>query len=287
MKPFLGIDLTTDKNNEKLNGEEFLVAVPSSALTQSYERSSERAEETIKQANLPLPLRITQGICGVLGLLIATGTIRAVVGGDGLTLGQAYDNAAWMFWLGGACLSVWAILKFVSNKKAKAVLGTDESTSTFANLDGVCDAIYSELSVPSNAPEVDVLSFYYKVKDGNIKVREKGMQMAPYINPVFKVFTDSKNLYIANLEGKYAFPLTSLKLINTVKKNIRIIGWNKEESYNKGIYKQYKMTNDNYGCIYCKRYYILEVDCGDDLMGIYIPCYELPIFEELTGLKAQ
>ncbi len=287
MKPFLGIDLTTDKNNEKFNGEEFLVAVPSSALTQAYERSSERAEETIKQANLPLPLRIVQGICGVLGLLIATVTIRAVIGDDGLTLSQAYDNAAWMFLLGGMCLSAWVILKFVSNKKAKTVLGTDESTSTFANLDGVCDAIYSELSVPSNALEVDVLSFYYKMKDGNIKVREKGMQIAPYINPVFKIFTDSENLYIANLEGKYAFPLTSLRSINTIKKNIRIIGWNKEESYNKGIYKQYKMTNDDYGCICCKRYYVLEVDCGDDLMGIYIPCYELPIFEELTGLKAQ
>ena len=28
MKPFLGIDLTTNKKNEQMNGEEFVVAKP-------------------------------------------------------------------------------------------------------------------------------------------------------------------------------------------------------------------------------------------------------------------
>ena len=39
MKPFLGVDLTTDKKNEQVNGNEFLVAKPSNTLVQSFERS--------------------------------------------------------------------------------------------------------------------------------------------------------------------------------------------------------------------------------------------------------
>jgi len=64
MKPFLGIDLTTDKKNEQFNGTEFLVMKPSSAMAQSFEQSSKKAEETIERTKLHLPLRITQLICG-------------------------------------------------------------------------------------------------------------------------------------------------------------------------------------------------------------------------------
>lgn len=286
MKPFFGIDLTKDKKNEEINGVEFLVSKPSAAMTQSFERSSEKAEETIEQSKLPLPLRIGQWICGAVGALVAIGIIRGLGRDDGVSLTQAYQNAPWLFWLGGGCLLVWIILKIMSAQKEKTVLQTDESTHVLANLEGVCDAIYTELSVPSDAKEVDILSFYYKQKEDGIKVCEKALQMAPYLNPIFKVFVDEQNLYLANLEGKYAFPLACFKTIRFIKKRIRIISWNKDEKYNKGIYKQYKLTGDDYGCIHCKHYYILEFDYNDELWGIYIPCYELPIFEELTGLKA-
>ncbi len=49
MKPFLGIDLTTDKKNEQMNGEEFVIAKPALSLTQSLESSSENVEETIEK----------------------------------------------------------------------------------------------------------------------------------------------------------------------------------------------------------------------------------------------
>jgi len=37
MKPFLGIDLTTNKKNDQLNGNDFLAAKPSLALSQALE----------------------------------------------------------------------------------------------------------------------------------------------------------------------------------------------------------------------------------------------------------
>lgn len=277
MKPFLGIDLTTNKKNEQFNGIEFLAAKPSSALAQALAQSSEKAEKTVEESKLPQFFRVLQVICGITAALFVGGILKADV-----SLAEGYQNAPWIYWTAGICLVVWLVLKMLGIQKAKSVLSADENTQVFSNWEGIANAVYAELAVPADAKEVDILSFFYKVKDGNIKVCEKGLQIAQYINPVFKVFSDSENLYLANLEGKYAFPLSSIVSIRTVKKHIRIAGWNKKEKFNKGIYKHYKLTTDNYGCIHCKYYYILEINHYGESWGIYIPCYELPIFEELT-----
>jgi len=172
MKPFLGIDLTKNKKNEESNGEEFLVAKTSLALAQSLDRFSEKAEEMIEKSELPLPIRIGHWVCGTAGALIAIGIIKALGEEDGVSLSQAYQNASWLFWLGGACLVIWIILKFVSVRKEKEVLESEENTQVLTNFDSICDAIFSELSVPSDSKEVDILSFFYKVKDDKIKVCE-------------------------------------------------------------------------------------------------------------------
>lgn len=287
MKPFFGIDLTTNKKNEVFNGDEFLVEKTSLALTQALENSSEDVDETIEKSKLPLPIRIGHWVCGAAGALIAIGIIKALGGEDSVTLGEAYQNAYWLFWLGGACLVAWALLKLISVRKEKNVLETEESSQVFNNLDKTCEAILLDLKVPQGSKEIDILSFFYKVKNGDIKVCEKALQITPYLNPIFHIFADSENLYLANLEGKYAFPLDCIKAIRTVNKTIHIEEWNKEEPFNKGVYKQYKLRENDYASIICKKYYILEVERDNEVWGIYFPCYELPVFEELTGIKAE
>lgn len=281
MKPFLGVDLTTDKKNEQINGTEFLIQKPSAALENALNASSEKAETTLETSKLPKALRIVQYLCGLTGLLMATSILKADV-----SFAQAYQNAPWAFWAAGICLPIWLILWIWSKCKSKTVLETEESTQTFSHLEGTTSAIYQELSVPGDAKTIDILFFFYKIKDGEIKVQEKGLQIAQYMNCEFKIFADDENLYLANLEGKYAFPLSSIRKIHTVKKHIRIAGWNKDEQFNKGIYKQYKLTTDNFGCIHCRQYHILEINRLDGSCGIYIPCYELPTLEEITQQKA-
>ncbi len=287
MKPFLGIDLTTDKKNERMNGEELLVAKPALALTQSFERFSENAEETIEKSKLPLPIRIGQWVCGMIGLIIFVSVAKTLGGEDDVTLAQAYQNAPWLFWLGGGCLMAWGLLKLISVRKAKSVLETNEGTQTFQDLDQTCDAILADLAVPSSAKEIDVLAFFYKIKDNTVKVVEKGFQVAPYLNPIFHAFADDENLYLANLEGKYAIPLSAIQAIRSVKKTIRIMDWNKDEPHNSDVYKPYKLSEDDHGRIACKLYHIVEFVHNDELWGVYIPCYELPVIEELTGMKAE
>lgn len=282
MKPFLGIDLTIDKKNEQLNGNNFLVLEPSLASSELLSFSMKENDATIEKSKLPLPLRITQFTCGIVSLLIISSIMRAAV-----PLAEGYRNAPYLFWVAGICAAIWLVLWTWSKQKAKTVLETDESIQTFSDLDKVACTIFDELSVPDDAKSVDILSFFYKTKDGNIKMQTKGMQTALCFNPEFKVFADTQNLYLANLDGKYAFPLYSIIAFHTIKKRISMIGWNKEEPFNKGFYKQYKLTANNYGNIFCKYYHILEVNHQGETFGIYIPCYELSIFEELIGLKAE
>lgn len=82
-------------------------------------------------------------------------------------------------------------------------------------------------------------------------------------------------------------PSDALRGIRKVSKRIRIEGWNKEEPCNQGRYKAYKLSEGDNGLIYCKPYYILELDRAGERWGIYFPCYELPAFERATGLTAE
>ena len=103
----------------------------------------------------------------------------------------------------------------------------------------------------------------------------------------YKLFGDEENIYLASLHEKFAFPRQSLKGIRTVQKHIRLMDWNKEEAFNKGIYKEYALTRDNYGCIHCKWYHILEIEHKGETFGVYIPGYDLPTFEDIPGLTAE
>lgn len=276
MKPFLGIDLTINKKNEQINGQEFLIQIPSSNLSDFLENSKDKAEKKIEKAQLPFGFRAIKFICGIFALITITGILRTDV-----SFAEGYQNAPGLYWTSGICAVVWVVLWIFARRKASTILETDESVQIFSHLEKVSDDIYRDLEVPVEAKDVDLLMFFYKEKNGDIKVCEKGMQIAQYLNPEFKVFTDNEYLYFANLEGKYAFPLSAIVNIHTVKKHIRIAGWNKDEKYNKGIYKQYKLTIDNYDCIHCKTYHILEIEHSGDVWGVFIPCYEWHVFEEI------
>ena len=98
---------------------------------------------------------------------------------------------------------------------------------------------------------------------------------------------ENDRLCLTDLESRFEFPLAELRRIRTVRKKISIPTWNKETAPDEDIYKPYKLSVDGYECIHFKPYHILELEHEGETWGIYFPCYELPVFEELTGLKAE
>lgn len=284
MKPVLGIDITEDKNNLIMNDVSFIVQTPSEMLQQRLEKSMDNAEEVVEKAKLPLVLTIIKGVCGIAGLTVAMSILRNL---DEHSFTEMYQRAPWLTWIGVAGILIWAVLEVLSRKKAKEVMETDESKNTLSSLERVKESIFTELSVPASAKEVDLLSFFYKVKEDKIKVCRNPMQTAQYFNSVYKVYTDAENLYLTNLDAKHSFPLSSLRAIRTVNKRVVMDEWYKDEPHNKGQYKPYKIALTRQGEYTYKGYHILELELNGELWGIYFPSYELTFFEEITGLKAE
>ncbi len=285
MKPILGVDITEDKENEILNGNEFIIQRTPESSMQAFEKALDNNFELINKAKLPLAVRIVKGIFGFAGLVLTLGTVRAWDTEESII--EYYQAIPWIFWVCGACIAIWGILEFSARKKAKKIIQSDEGDYTKNTLETVVKNIYAEHGVPASAPETDILAISYKIKDGEVHPKARTFESTPFTNLIYKVFSDSENLYLVNCEAKYAFPLTGLKAIRTVKKRIMLSDWNKDEKPNKGIYKSYKLSVDDHNNVYAKPYHFLEIEHNGETYGIYFPCYELPVFEEVTGLKAE
>lgn len=212
MKPFLGIDITTNRKNERLNGNEFLILKPSEILSQTLAKTTEQKDVIIQKSKMPLLLRIIKSICLFLAFICVSALLRARV-----SLAEAYHNAPWVFWLLPICVILFVLLTICEKVKSHHVLDTDENQHALATHDRVMKDILAELAVPDNAKNVDVLSCYYTERNGKIKAIEKGLQVHQFSNLIFKAYRDNENLYLTNCNGKYAFPLSSLSSIRTVK----------------------------------------------------------------------
>lgn len=281
IKPFLGICWNESKDNETPDESPFLVAEPSEALIKSFEASTDKAIDTVNKSKLPLGLRIIKWISEIGALILVCGILKSDV-----SFKEGYHNAPYFYWGAIVCIVVFLVLMFLGRKKASDVLENEDAEFTMSTLESAGNAIYRELGVPTDARDVDILTYCYIEEDGIIKLKKPAMQLFDYFNPEFKAYADHENLYLANLDGKNAIPLADIRGIRTINKKARICEWNKEEPYNKGYYKQFKLVEDGYEVIICKEYHILDVRTADGTIGIYIPSYELPIFEELTHLKA-
>ncbi len=283
MKPIFGIDITFDKKNDTVNGEEFITNTISKQKVEELEEKQENLNQTIEESRLPKLLRIIKFICGIYALFVVLGVVRAL---PSVNLKQAFQNAPILIISGLLCGLVWVILQFFSKKKEKNILEEKNAERQVLEIDRDIQSIYNELNVPSSAPSVDVLMFKYKTKNDEIVPRAIGLQPTPYINLDLKIYATDRDLCLSDLENTYSFSLSELKDIKTVHKRISVFSWNKEEDPRKGKFKPYKMTINNLGNVFFKPYHILEIEHDGQIFGIYFPCYELETFERLTGLKA-
>ncbi len=284
MKPFFCIDVTEDKKNTTYNGAEFITQSSSEKSKEELEEKQADAIELIGKSQYPLPVRIFKFICGIAAAILGISLCRGMIE---VGIRKAYENAGVLFWIFGVCLVVWVILALLSRMKSKEVLETSKARNVAEDLDRQIEDMYAGLNIPESAEEVDVLMFRYVIKKGKISAKGTALSFTPYINIGVKAFISDNCLCLADINDVYSIPLSELKKITTVNKKISVSDWNKEEPFNKGKYKEYKMTANQYGCIFFKPYYILKLEHNGETWGIYFPTYELPAFEKLTGLKAE
>ena len=280
MKPILGIDITDDKNNSVINGENFVTASVSKDKYDKFVEKQESFDATLERSKTPLWTRIVKAVCGIYALLVVAAVIRA-------GFGTAFKNAPYLVISAGVCAVIWVALQIYAIKKQKRVLEEENASGQLENIDAIANELYAELNIPSLAETVDVLMFRYTVKDGEICPKTLGFQSTPYINLSAKAYRRDDTLYVADLEKVYSFNLSEIRTIRTVNKRISVPSWNKDEDPKSDEYCQYKMTVNNMGDVFFKPYHILEIEREGELYGLYFPCYELDVFERLTGIAAE
>ncbi|MBQ8892841.1 MAG: hypothetical protein IJ043_00350 [Clostridia bacterium] len=291
MKPFLGIDITNNKKNEENNSDALICRSASPALRKAQEEAGKQAsKQLMKVLGKTLALSLTKYLCLIAAVTVTlAGPVQLYTGHD-FSLRAAYEDSPWLFWLVAAMwigtVAVWILL----SKKQKKADESEEDADldpAFSDLESIGEAIAAELGIPENAPLVDVITFTYKQKDDEAVPKAADPDFTPYTIEILHAYREGENLCLVGEADQYAFPLSGLKTIRTVDKRLSVFSfWNKETNFDEGIYRAYDIKEKDSNLL-IKPYHILEAEINGTLWGIYFPCYELPVFEELTGLKAK
>lgn len=287
MKPFLGINITEDKKNTYREGSELPAAQPSEFVAAERDRAIAAMKSAERKSKLPLPLRIVENVCGFTSAFILVAIFkamsRAVIGPA-----QVYINVPYMVWICGISLVIWAPLFLLAMIRRTSFVRSSERTYAVAKMASASDSALAELGVPAIAAVVDIIEVKYKLKKGKPRIKDGIFADPPYKNNEYRLYTDDDKLCIADIFGRYDFPLDSLLRIRTVNKTVHIKSWNKMTPMNSGVYKKYSIETEKYfNYLKISRYHILELEYMGEIWGIYFPNYELPAFECITGLKAE
>ncbi len=279
--PLFCVDVTEDDDNEQVSGREFITREIPTPEMDAYNEEVEAYDAAVEKQELPLVLRIVKYACGFFAAVVLLGSIKA--GG----IDKALQNAPILVLVGAVCGVAWALLFIYSKYKHKRVAAEERTDERREELKAESTRIYEELSVPKDAAAVDVLMFRFEEKDGAYLRHKTAIEWFTYFNFEMKVYTEGEDVHFADLGTRHTFHRADFRAIRTVYKRVSISGWNKEDAPRSDKYKPYKLTVNNIGMVFFKSYHILELEREGRLYGIYFPCYELPVFEKLTGLTAE
>ena len=172
----------------------------------------------------------------------------------------------------------------MEKKKTKTTVESDDFKDGVESSAAFTEECYAELGVPEDAKQADIFTKPYKMKNGKEK---KASSWFEYVNQEVDIFLEGNMLCIADVNNVIGLPIEDMTGIYKINKRVSFLGWNKEESFNKDPYKQYKMTCNQFGMIFIKTHYSLRFSSFGTEYEILFPAYELDTFTSLTGLEVK
>ncbi len=292
MKPFLGISLDKDPKNEIMNGDVFITSRLSDEKIKKLRAAEEEAEYFFKKAKLPLFIRVISYTFAFLAALVLVGLVRAISDFDeSLSISEAimiaYNNAPYLLWAALVFAIFFVSVTVVGAIRKRKILSSEEARGAVIRLNLATEESLAEMSVIESAARVDVLSFRYKTKeDGKISPKLGLWATSPYLAIELFAFAENGALTLADTEERYDFPLSEIEGIERINKDILIPNRGMEiiNEYHKKL-TDFKMSTGDSGGLNVKPYYVMTVNHLGEKYGIYFPCYSLPLFEELTGIR--
>ena len=201
------------------------------------------------------------------------------------TLKEALTNAPYLFIIAIVSLLAYITITILGKKKLKKVLESDEFNSFNNNSETLLARLLNDLRIPHDSKQVDVLLYAYSLDKKNKEKNMTALQMSKYINMELYLFKENDSVCLANLDEVVSIPLRDIKEIVKVNKKIDMMQWNKDEAYNKGRYKEYKITMNQYNIYFFKPYYSIRINDGNEEFEIIVPPYDIEFFNEILNLE--
>lgn len=275
MKNIFGLKFA---ENAEIDGKGFILRESDDALLNQMDDYNSDYEAFEKKSGLPSWVTVIYYISLFLALGIPLGLFQSV--------GKTSFIAVWnhSFWLIIIGIISWIIL-FILHLYKKVRIKRVVESNAFNTLEKHTEELYQfitkDLKIPANASQVDILFYMYKEKKGKLKPISS---MYQYKNTPLLLFVEKGSLCLADISMVLAIPLESITRIIRVNKRTRVYGWNKQEPYNKGEYKKYKITKNKFDILFFKPYYSLQLSNWTGDYEILIPAYDIDKFKEATKL---
>lgn len=261
---------------DKFDGSDFIVKKVSKQCSEKLDNIDESQNEHKKRMSLPLSLTILKYLALFIGMIMFVGILRAEV-----SILEAFENAPFVFYAGGIAWVVYAVLLLSEWLKKNKHMASDSYTEYIDDTQQQTTVSMQELGIPQNAPSVDVFCYAYKYNKKNEQVQVKSD--FKYIALEMYIFQDEHKLYLADLTTVFAFDKKEFVNLEKIEKRTAFSGWNKEDTLNSERYKKYKLTANQYGTIFCKYHYSLQISSNGKLFELLIPPYEIATFANIIG----
>jgi hypothetical protein len=281
MKLLYAIDITEDKKNQEENiYKEFIVEQTDEIQKEHLQKAAEVIQTQEKEIALPKWMSIGKTITLIIWFILGAGIVNAI--SDDTTIQEGFDNAPAIFIIFPIAFLSWLfIYVYERRKKTQA---NDNSTYLKRQEDAlnIAEGIYESLGVPKDAIQMDVLSFRYIIKEGQIKRR--GTSVANFINVSKRVFIEDDTLNIVDTDKRIGIPLNAIQHVEKAKRRGMVIYWNKDVPYNKGKYKPYKIKVNGMGVLIMD-YGIMNISYENEDYQLYLPLYEIDQLKEMIDIE--
>ncbi|MDE7296231.1 MAG: tetraspanin family protein [Clostridia bacterium] len=261
------------------DGSVFISRSPESGLAAKKKASDDEAERFMTHAALPKVLQ------WIVLIVFTAGLILLAVGLNVLTDEEFVGDATRPIVLtavGGGLFAVGLIFFGISAIKKKRVMGSPAFAYYESEREKLMREMKEALSIPIDAAECDLFACQYKTVRG--KQRRRPYYKNSYVACKVLAWREGDAFCVFDGDAVYKFPFENFVEVERITKGICFYGWNKQEKFNKGKYKPYKIRyNANNSMYTVKNSFRVRLFRESEEYELLVPAYENETLEKLTG----
>jgi hypothetical protein len=274
-------DLTVDKNNQEINGGEFVSSVVDPEKRERLDELADELESAIQRAKTPSSLVMVRSIAGFGALVIAMNLFNIIME-SGISAIFASDKVGTTL-IFFAAAAIWFYLGRRDKALQKQVAESPEIKEKSRALECEMIMLQNAMGVPTSAKHTDVIVYPYTVVDGVIKPhKQKLMPPSIFLIDVM-TYEDGDGISICDTEKIYTVKKSDIKGIRKIEEQIAVHLWNKDEEPTAGRFAEYGMSYTKGGLVSMPYYYAVEISGAHEDFELYFPCYELPTFAAILA----